>query len=144
MRTNLAFVGDAVLQIWGRCLGGRGTAPFLKSVIFAHSAFQKGTRREGGTWGNLAHRRAAAGAVGNTLDVGDESVTTIGVTERSRLFLETLRGCVELLRLWKVFEDAGLRARWEGRISPTLAHVGQGRICFQTFYFNVSPEFLQF
>lgn len=53
IRTNLGlFVGDAVLQIQGRRLGSRGTAPFLKLGIFAHSAFQKGMEREGSgeTW----------------------------------------------------------------------------------------------
>lgn len=41
-------------------------------------------KEAGGIWEDLAYRRAAAGAVGGGLDVGDESLIVIGVIEISR------------------------------------------------------------
>lgn len=56
-----------------------------------------------------------------------------GVTERSSLFLEILSSCVELLWLRKVFEVAGLRARWK-KGSPWLLHMlGRGGFAFRHF-----------
>ena len=127
----------------GEMSGKQRDCSFFEISYFCSFFVSEGSE-EGGIWGDLARRRVPAGAVGNVLDVGDRTVTTIGVMERNSLFLEILRDCVELLWSWKVLEVTGLRARWEERISPTLAHVGQGKICFQTFYFNVSPEFLLF
>lgn len=71
VRINLAqFVGHTVLQIQGRCLRSRVTASFLELVIFFSFCFSG--RGEGvGIWEDLACRRAAGGAVGNGLDVGD-------------------------------------------------------------------------
>lgn len=40
-----------------------------------------------GIWEDLACRRAAGGAVGNGLDVGDYSFTMVEVIERNSLFL---------------------------------------------------------
>lgn len=55
-------------------------------------------KEAGGIWEDLAYRRAAAGAVGGGLDVGDESLIVIGVIEKTgEISWEILGGCAEFL-----------------------------------------------
>lgn len=72
---------------WGCCTANPGETSgkqrdcsFFEIGYFCSFCFSEGDG-EGGIWGHLAHRRLAAGAVGNVLDVGDRSVIAIGVIE---------------------------------------------------------------
>lgn len=59
---------------------------FLELFIFAHSAFQKWVKGEGGIWEDLSCTRVAAGAMSSGLEVGDESLVMTRVNKRNSHF----------------------------------------------------------